>query len=183
MAYGAIVAAIATKQKADLNDELNSEIKKAPKYNISKQAFENQAIARQEAYGRNQAIQTAEEGMDQSAADAAYQAANYTTSTSALQATIAAINAGKITSMRDLASQEAQLKSQGKSQLINVNNQFIDEQDKAWNYNVNMPYQMRIASLRDRIKTNSELAMAGVGYEAQTSSAMMSSMGGMMGGA
>jgi hypothetical protein len=42
--------------------------------------------------------------------------------------------------------------------LIGVNQQMIDEKDKAWNYNENMPYQMKVAALRDRIKFNQEQA-------------------------
>lgn len=173
---------IAQDQEKNLNRKQEAEIKNRPAYKINSEAYQNQAIARQQAYGRDTATQIQEGQMEQDAADAAYQASNSTNSTNSLMATLAAINAGKSTARRDLAAQEAALQGQRKGQLIDVNNQMIDEKDKAWNYNINMPYQMRIAQLRDQIKHQQELQLAGVAYESSTSSAFMGSMGGMMGG-
>ena len=41
--------------------------------------------------------------------------------------------------------------------LYGANNAMIDEQDKAWNFNVNEPYQNQIQELRDRRKFRQEL--------------------------
>jgi hypothetical protein len=182
MAGGMIMGLIAQDKEKSLQRKQEAEIRNMPKYQINAEAYQNQAIARQQAYGRDTATQIQEAQVEQDAADAAFQAAGVTSSTNSLMATLAAINAGKSTARRELAAQEATLQGQRKGQLINVNNQMIDEKDKAWNYNINMPYQMRIAQLREQIKHQQELQLAGVAYEAQTSSSFMGSMGGMMGG-
>jgi hypothetical protein len=183
MALGSIMSLISEEQKKDKRRELDRQINNAPKYVINNEAYQNQAIARQQAYGRDEATMIQEQNLDQDAADTIAEARNVTSSSSGLLSTLAAINANKSGGLRDLAAQEARIKQQNKGQLINVNNQMIDEKDKAWNYNVNMPYQNRIAALRDQIKFLSEMSMAGMSYEAQTSSSFMGSMGSMMGGA
>lgn len=152
LAFGNTISA-RRKQK-----KLDKMIDNRPKYKITDEAFENQAIARGEAYGRDRAIQGQEAELEQDASDAVGQAKDVTSSTSALMSTIAAINANKDQSRRELATTEAQLMAGKKSQLLDVNTQMIDEKDKAWNYNENMPYQMKVAALRDRIKNNQEQA-------------------------
>lgn len=181
MAAGAIVALNAQSDERDLQSDLGDALKNRPKYKINDEAYQNQAVARQLAYGRDAAIMGQEAAIEQDSADAMYNASNITSSASSLQATIAAIQAGKLSSRRDLATIEAQLMGQRKGQLINVNNQMIDEKDKAWNYNVNDPYQNRIAALREQIKHQQELEMAGLSYEAQTTSSMLGSIGSMGG--
>lgn len=151
----AIFQGLAAKKK---QKKLNKLIDNRPKYKISDEAFDNQAIAKAEAYGRDRAIQGQEAELEQDAADAVSAAKDVTSGTSSLLSTIAAISANKDASRRDLAIGEAQLMNQKKAQLLNVNSQMIDEKDKAWNYNENMPYQMKVAALRDRIKFNQEQA-------------------------
>lgn len=151
----AVFQTLAAKKK---QKQLNKEIANAPKYKITDEAYDNQAIAKSEAYGRDRAIQGREAQMDVEAANAITDVKDITTGTSSLLSTIAAIKANQDTGKRGLAVEEAALKSQKKSQLIGVNNQMIDEKDKAWNYNENMPYQMKVAALRDRIKYNQEQA-------------------------
>lgn len=173
VASAAVTAAIIKDQEAKKAKKKQEEaIKNSPKYQISDEAYKNQAIARQQAYGRDSATQIQESQLDQDSANAAYQAANATSSTNSLTATIAAINAGKANARRDLAAQEASLQGQRKSQLINVNNQMIDEKDKAWNYNFNMPYQMKIAALRDQIKMYNEQSMQYASMAASSASSI-----------
>jgi hypothetical protein len=138
--------------------KLNKMIDNRPKYKIADEAYENQAIARGEAYGRDRSIQMQEQELEQGTADAVAAAKDVTAGTSGLLSTIAAINASKDASTRGLAETEARLQMQKKGQLLDVNNMMIDEKDKAWNYNENMPYQMKVAALRDRIKFNQEQA-------------------------
>jgi hypothetical protein len=151
----ALAQTISAKNK---QRKLNKEIANAPKYKITDEAYDNQAIAKGEAYGRDRAIQGREAQMDVEAANAITDVKDITTGTSSLLSTIAAIRANQDTNKRALAVDEAALKSQKKAQLLNVNAQMIDEKDKAWNYNENMPYQMKVAALRDRIKFNQEQA-------------------------
>ncbi len=138
--------------------KLNKLIENRPKYKIADEAFDNQAIAKAEAYGRDRAIQGQEQQLEQDAANAATNVKDVTSGTSGLLSTIAAIEANKNATRRGLAQDEASLMSGKKSQLLGVNNQMIDEKDKEWNYNENMPYQMKVAALRDRIKYNQEMA-------------------------
>jgi hypothetical protein len=151
----AIFQGFAAKKK---QKKLNKMIENRPKYKIADEAYDNQAIAKAEAYGRDRAIQGQEQELEQGAANAVAAAKDVTAGTSGLLSTIAAINANKDAATRGLAQQEAQLQMQKKGQLLDVNNQMIDEKDKAWNYNENMPYQMKVAALRDRIKFNQEQA-------------------------
>ena len=70
--------------------------------------------------------------------------------------TIAAINSNTTQSKRDLAGQESQIKQQNIGQLLDVNNQMVDEKDKAWNYNINEPYQNIVQAQRDKRKYDQE---------------------------
>lgn len=182
MGQGAAISLISEISKNKNTKALNREIARAPKYKINEEAYQNQAVAESQAYGKDRSITMQQQNLEQGAANAANQAKAVTNSTSGLLSTIAAINANKNTNIRGLAQDEAALQNQKIQQLYNVNNQMIDEKDKAWNYNTNMPYQMKIAALRDKIQYNTEMSMKGVDYETSTSSAFMGSMGGMMGG-
>lgn len=172
MLVGAVGAKKATKN-------LKRELANAPKYKITDEAFENQAIAKSEAYGRDRSIQMQEQNISQEAANAAGMAKDVTSSTSALLNTIQQINSSKNQNLRGLAQDEAGFQNQKKQQLMGANNAMIDEKDKAWNYNENMPFQMRVAMYRDKIKANQETQMAGLAYEGQTVSAFASMMGSM----
>lgn len=152
------LAFINANNAARKNRDLSELINNRPDYNIQNEAFQNQDIARSEAYGRDRSIQLREQQAEQQTSDAAATAKDITSSTSSLLSTIAAIKANQDATMRGMAADEAAIKSQKKTQLLNVNNQMIDEKDKAWNYNINMPYQMKVAALRDRIKYNQEQA-------------------------
>lgn len=152
------LALLHTLQGKKKNRELNKLLGQRPKYEISDEAYENQALARADAFGRDRAIQMREQETEQDAANAVSDVKDVTSGTSALLGTIAAIRANQDSTTRDLAIGEAELNRAKRGQLLNVNSQMIDERDKAWNYNENMPYQMRVAALRDRIKYNQEQA-------------------------
>lgn len=134
------------------NKEIKRLIKTRPKYEITDEAYENQALARADAFGRDRAFQMQEQTAEQQAADAVSQVKDVTTGTSSLLSTIAAIRANQDANSRQLTTDEAQLQQQKRSQLLGVNTQMIDEKDKAWNYNVNMPYQLLIQQQRERLK-------------------------------
>jgi hypothetical protein len=137
---------------------LKNEISNRPTYNISDEAYQNQALAKSDAFGRDRSIQMQEQQLDQDAANAAGQAKDVTNSTSGLLSTIAAINSNKESAGRNLAQDEAQLRGQKLNTLMNTNTAMIDEKDKAWNFNENMPHQLRVAALRDKVKYNQEQA-------------------------
>lgn len=182
MGLGTAVSLVSEISKDKNSKALKREIRRAPKYKIQDEAYENQAVAKNQAYGRDRTIQMQQENIEQEAATASGQAKDVTNSTSDLLSTIAAINANKNTNLRGLSQDEAALQNVKMQNLYGVNNAMIDEKDKAWNYNINMPYQMKIAALRDKIQSNSEMSAKGVDYEASTSSAFASSAGSMMGG-
>lgn len=181
MAIGTFVGIGNAISRKKSQKKLRKELANAPKYKITDEAFENQALAKSNLYGRDRAIQMGQENISQSAADASQQARDITSSTSGLMSAIAQINADKNLQLRGLAGEDASQRQGKLGLLMNANNAMIDEKDKAWNYNENMPFQMRVAALRDKIKTNQELEMAGLAYEGQTVSAFASMMGGMMG--
>lgn len=126
--------------------------KSRPKYEIQDEAFQNQNIARSEAYGQDRGIQMQQQKLEQDAATSVSAAKEITDSTSGLLSTIAAIDANKNDANRSLSQDAATLRNQKMQQLLGVNNQMIDEKDKAWNYNVNEPYQLKIAEQREKLK-------------------------------
>lgn len=136
------------KAKKEIKKLLNNR----PKYEIPDEAAENQASARSQAYGRDRSIQMQQENINQEAANAASAAKDVSGSTSSLLSTIAAINANKTGQIRDLAQDEAGMQ-QGKLQnMYAANSAMIDEKDKAWNYNVNMPYQQRLQRANEKLR-------------------------------
>lgn len=181
-APGLIAAISGTRMRRKAQKALNRELANAPKYKITDEAFENQAIARNQAYGRDRGIQMGQENINLGAQESAAQARDISSSTSALLSTIAQIDRNRSEQLRGLSQDDAVLRQQKLQNLQNVNSQMIDERDKAWNYNQNMPFQMRVAMNRDKIKTGSEMEMAGVAAQAQTESALISSVGSIIGG-
>lgn len=152
------IAALNANNARRNTKKLKELIDKRPEYKINQEAYDNQAIAKAEAYGRDRGIQRQETQLEQDAANAVGDVKDVASSTNALLGAITAIKANQNSARRGLAQDEAQLMAQKKSQLLNVNQQMIDEKDKAWNYNKNMPYQMKVAALRDRVKYNQEQA-------------------------
>lgn len=183
MSAAGLVASISgTRMRKKAEKALNRELANAPKYAITDEAYENQAVARSQAYGRDRAIQMGGEDINQAAANSAAQARDVTNSTSALLSTIAQINDSRNQQLRGLSQDDAVLRNQKTQQLFGANSAMIDEKDKKWNYNENMPFQMRVAMHRDKAKVGSEMEMAGVAAQAQTESALISSAGSMVGG-
>ena len=152
------------KKPKSLNKQMDRLIKNRPQYKINDEAFDNQSIAKNQAFGRNRAIQQGEEDVDQSAANAVSQAKTVSNSTAGLLDTIATINSNATQSKRDLAGQESQIKQQNVGQLLDTNQQMIDEKDKAWNFNINEPYQNQIQSIRDKKRFRQELGLKAIDF-------------------
>lgn len=182
-APGLIASISGTRIRKKANKALDRELANAPKYQITQEAFANQALAQSDAFGRDRSIQMAQEDTAQSAANAVGEARNVTNSTSALLQTLATINQSRNQQLRGLSQDEAVLRNQKRQQLYGANAAMIDERDKAWNYNQNMPFQMRVAKYRDQAKVGSEMEMAGVAAQAQTESAFIGAVGSIAGGA
>jgi len=140
-----------------LNKKIKNLLKNRPKYQIQDEAFETQALAKNQAFGRDRGIQLAEENIMTSGADAMGQAQQVSGSTNALLDTLAGITGNQNENFRELGVNEAQIQSDRMKDLYGANNAMIDEQDKAWNFNVNEPYQNQLQALRDKKKHRQEL--------------------------
>lgn len=178
-APGLIASISGTRMRKKANRALDRELANAPKYQITEEAFSNQALAQSDAFGRDRSIQMAQEDTAQNVANTIGEARNVTNSTSALLQTLATINQSRNQQLRGLSQDEAVLRNQKRQQLYGANAAMIDERDKAWNYNQNMPFQMRVAKYRDQAKVGSEMEMAGVAAQAQTESAFIGAVGNM----
>lgn len=163
-----------------LKTRISRAIKGMPKYTINDEAFENQALARSRAFGRDRGIQMQETNLDQSAADATNEARNITGNTSSLLSTIAAINANKTAGYRDLAQAEAGIKRQNMSELYGANQAMIDEKDKAWNQNVYAPWAAHLQNLKEK-KANRDAKWGSIAGGLLSAGATI--LGGPIGGA
>jgi hypothetical protein len=182
MGFGLVAAGLGALGGRKNKKDLDKLLKNAPKYETTPEAFDNQAMAKSQAFGRDRAIQGQEQQIEQQGVDAMAAAKDVTSSTSGLLSTIAAINANQDAARRGLAQDEAAIQQQKMQQLYGANSAVIDEKDKAWNFNTNMPYQMKVAALRDRKKANDELFLKGIESQAATDAAAMESVGNMIGG-
>lgn len=176
---GGVAGALKGRKRRKEKEKLDKLLKQSPKYEVNEEAFQNQALARSQAFGRDRAIQMREQQLEQDTANAVTDAKDITTGTSSLLSTIAAIQANKDVATRSLAQDEASLRANNMRQLMAVNNAVIDEKDKAWNFNQNMPFQMKVAALRDRIKSNEEQSAQ---EAANANSSIMGMAGGGFGG-
>ena len=129
---------------------------KRPTYTISPEAYENQALAAQEAFGTSPAVQRGIDTIDQNAAQDVNTAQQYTSNTNSILNLLRSINSNRNASMRDILGQSANIQAGGRRNLMGANTAMIDERDKAWNYNVNQPYQNQIAAARDFQKSQEE---------------------------
>ena len=135
---------------ASLNKKIRRQIANMPKYTIQDEAFQNQAIARTRAYGRDRDVQMAQEEIEQSAADATSDAMEVTPSTTDLLGTIAAIQSNTAGNTRGLAREEATIRGQRVNELYGANQALIDEKDKAWMQNVYAPWDAKLRNLQQR---------------------------------
>lgn len=147
-----------TTGKNSLKKQIDSQIAARPKYNINEEAYQNQDLARNQAFGRDRAIQGMETQIEQGAADTAGMLQNYSGSASSILSALGSINESKNASLRGLAVNEAGLRRGKMQDLYGANMNLVDEKDKEWNYNVNDPYQLKLEELRMRRKARQENA-------------------------
>jgi len=140
----------------NLKKQIDELIKNRPEYSIQDEAYQNQALAKNQAFGRDRGIQQAESNIQTQAADAVGQAQQVSGSSNAILDTIAGITGNANNSLRSLGVDEANIQSGRMRDLYGANNAMIDEQDKEWNFNVNEPYQNQIQELRNRRKAKQE---------------------------
>lgn len=144
--------------RKSLKKQINALLASRPQYQINEEAFENQDLARANAFGRDRAIQGMEQDIEQGAADTLGQAQGISSSSSALLSALGSINEQKNSALRGLGQDEAQLQRGKMQDLYGANMATIEEKDKAFDYNVNQPYQNKIEELRMRRKARQENA-------------------------
>lgn len=132
-------------------------IKKMPKYQITEEASQNQAIARSQAFGKDRSIQAQRTNIEQDTANAVSAAKDVTSSTSDLLSTIAAIKSNSDATMRGLAQDEATIQNQKVGQLYGVNSQMIDEKDKQWRQNVYAPWAAKMGLKTEQAQNNQNM--------------------------
>lgn len=129
---------------------------KRPKYNLLPESDQNKALASQAAFGTSQATSQGVAQAEQDAAEATNTAQNYSANTGSILNVLKSVNANKNQTIRGYMGDLGQQQTVGRSQLMGANLSAIDEQDKAWNYNVNLPYQNRVAQNREFQKGSME---------------------------
>lgn len=127
-----------------------------PKYTIDPAVAANQALGQQAAFGTNAAISKGQSQADQQEAQDVNTAQNYTSNTGQILNVLRSANSNRNATNQNLSIANSEAQSQGRSQLMGANNAAIDEKDKAWNYNVNQPYQNQVAGNRNFQQGNSQ---------------------------
>jgi hypothetical protein len=146
-----------------LNKKIDKQIANMPKYKINQEVFDTQSLARSRAFGRDRAIQTAQEDLEQGAADASAEARDVTNSTSGLLSTIASINANTTAGRRGLAQDEATIQRENVGDLYAANTMVGEEKDKAWNQNVFAPWEAKLGALKQKQANRNQLTSSIVG--------------------
>jgi len=129
---------------------------KRPKYDINPENEQNKALAQQEAFGQSRAITQGNDMADQIAAQDINTTQQYSSNAGTILNTLKAINNNRNQTKQGLAIADANIRSIGRGKLMGANAASIDEKDKAWNYNVNQPYQNQIAQNREMMRGNAE---------------------------
>jgi hypothetical protein len=133
-----------------LRKKLNKLFDERPEYKISEEYSNNQGLARNAAFGRDRSIMAQENNLEQQSADAIGVASQYSNSASGILATLSSITDSKNQALRNLAGDEAAIQRTKMQDLYGANVAMAEEQDKAFEYNVNTPYQKTIERLQER---------------------------------
>lgn len=153
MSWAAAIAASAAVTKKVYNDY---QAKKRPKYTVNPEVDQNKEISTNAAFGQNPAIAQGNAIADQTAAEDINTAQQYSNNTGNILNTLRAINSNRNKTKQGLALSDAEMRAQARQNLLGTNKDIIDELDKAWNYNVNEPYQNKIAQNREMQKEATE---------------------------
>lgn len=127
-----------------------------PSYVRNKAYDENLALARTNLNAPDREAQIARTDIDESAVDAIARAREFSGSTSSLLDTLASLNTGRTKALRGLAADQTAIRQQKLATMMGANIASAEEDDKAWNYNVNQPYQARVKETVDYEKWRKE---------------------------
>lgn len=134
-----------------------------PTYEMSQQHLDNQALARTAAFGRDRAIMAQEENLEQQSADSIGTASQFSNSASGILATLSSITDSKNSALRNLAADEAVIQRSKMQDLYGANTALAEEEDKEFEYNVNMPYQKKLEYLQNRKKRREQVTDQAIG--------------------
>ena len=148
--------------KNSLKSQIDQLVANRPQYNIANEYGTNQDLATTNAFGRDRSIQQQESNIEQQSANTAGQIGDYSSNTGALLDALRGITSDKNTALRNLGADEAAIQQQKLGTLMGTNTVMAEEKDKAWNYNVNQPYQTKMKNLVDRRKARQENAWKAV---------------------
>lgn len=140
-----------------LKRKIERQLANRPTYEMSEQYLDNQALARTAAFGRDRAIMAQEDNLEQQSADAIGVAGQYSNSASGILATLSSITDSKNSALRNLATDEAVIQRSKMQDLYGANTAVAEEQDKEFEYNVNMPYQKKLEYLQNRKKRREQM--------------------------
>lgn len=150
-----------------------------PTYEISEEYQTNINLAQKLATGRSKSFLFAEQNIRQGAAQSVENLTNITGDVGSILQTLGAINSRKNEAYRNLYADESRLEDTRVDRLIETQKDLAEEKDKAFEYNVNTPYQLRLQELRERRKSRQELVGTIIGGVAQIGGALA---GGLLAG-
>lgn len=160
--------------KGSLKNRIKYAEKNRPAYKVADEAFENQEIAKRQAFGEVAEITAAKTSLEQNVADTMGQATKISDSGSGLLATLSAINSQKQKAYLGLAESESVIRSQKLGDLYRSNRAMIDEQDKAFEFNVAAPYADQLTTMRNQKTQRTENIMRGVDAAASIAASAVS---------
>lgn len=153
-----------------------------PEYVKSKAYDENIALARASAFGPDRGIQEQVRAIDESSAEGMGKATQYSSSTSGLLEALSSMTSGKNKALRGIAQDQGAIQQQKLAALMGANVMGAEEDDKAWNYNTNQPYQMGVQETRDRKKYYEEHANDALDFLGGIASSFIPGLGNIFGG-
>lgn len=122
---------------------------KLPKYKVRDEVYQNQNIAKAEAFGADRDVQMAQQDIDSGVAAGAQQAKDITTSSSALLQALTNIQTGGFSAKRALAEYESgTLRRQKLNTLYGINKDVVGEEDKAFQQNEYAPWELEYRRLQ-----------------------------------
>lgn len=153
-----------------------------PEYVKNKAYDENIALARASAFGTDRGIEGQVKAIDESSAEAMGKATQYSSSTSGLLEALSNVTTGKNKALRGIAQDQGAIQQQKLAALMGANVMGAEEEDKAWNYNTNQPYQMGVQETRDRRKYYEEHANDALDFVGGLAGSLIPGLGNIFGG-
>lgn len=134
------------------------EQKARPQYDINPIYQQNVDLAKTNLYAPDREVEAEKTQLDESSADAMNKALMASSSSTGLLDMLSKVYSNKTKALRGIYQDQAAIKQQKLATLMGANISSAEEADKAWNYNVNEPYQLQLKSDVEREKYRQEHA-------------------------